>query len=60
MLDGLLWKTVETKVMWKRDRTLQWLLLEQHRITGATRTAYPEIRDIRAQDYLGFQEADPE
>jgi len=54
MLDGLLWKTVQTKTLWKQDGSLQWVMLEKHRLTGATRAVYPEFPEIRAQDYLGF------
>ena len=51
MLDGLFWKPVETKPVFTHDGSLQWLVLERHRITGAMRTANPEFAQIRAQDY---------
>ncbi|RLM83682.1 hypothetical protein D3D02_16910 [Halobellus sp. Atlit-38R] len=58
MLDGLLWKPIEIKPLFKKDGTLQWLLLERHRITGATRTAFAEHPEIRAQDYAFGRDSD--
>jgi len=51
MLDGLLWKVVDTKPTFTADGELQWLVLERHRITGATRTACPYHPEIRKDDF---------
>lgn len=54
MIDGLLWKVVDTKPTFTNDGELQWLVLERHRITGATRTMRPYHPEIRADDFARF------
>ena len=44
MLDGLLWTVVRSRPVWSNDGYLQWLLLERHRLTGATRTSLVDER----------------
>lgn len=51
MLDGLLWAVVDTKPTFTADGELQWLVLERHRITGATRTTRPYHPEIRKEDF---------
>jgi len=51
MLDGLLWAVVDTKPTLTSDGELQWLVLERHRITGATRTARPYHPEIRKEEF---------
>jgi hypothetical protein len=51
MLDGLLWRVEHVKPTFTGDGELQWLVLERHRITGATRTARPYHPDVRAEDF---------
>lgn len=51
MLDGLLWAVVDTKPTFTADGELQWLVLERHRITGATRTARPYHPEIRKEEF---------
>jgi len=51
MLDGLLWAVVDTKPTLTSDGELQWLVLERHRITGATRTARPYHPEIRKEGF---------
>jgi hypothetical protein len=51
MLDGLLWKPLHTKPTFTADGELQWLVLERHRLTGATRTTRPYHPEVRAEDF---------
>ena len=57
MLDGLLWTPIKSKPIFTDDGSLQWLVLERHRLTGALRVADPEFAQIRAQDFRGRGEA---
>jgi len=50
-IDGLLWKTMDTKRLWQPDGTLEYIILEKHRITGMTRVGQAVHPEIRAQDY---------
>jgi len=51
MFDGLFWKPIKTRPAFQNDGTLEWLVLERHRITGEFRTADPAFAQIRAQDF---------
>lgn len=46
MIDGLLWKPIHKEALWPGDGSVQYVVLERHRITGRTRLAHPLYENV--------------
>ena len=46
MIDGLLWAAVHKKALRREDGSVQYVILERHRITGRTRLAEPLFENV--------------
>ena len=46
MIDGPLWKPIHKKALWREDGSVQYVILERHRITGRTRLAEPLFENV--------------